>query len=165
MAYQIEQNSVEPLMFLMVSSVDHITGMPGLAPVVTIRKPGGAFVAPAGAVSNLGNGWYQVAGNVTDSNTLGPLLLHATAAGCDPTDSTFDVVPVHSAAPPAIISIPTLIGEMAGSPKRTRTAEGTVEERSIADLILADRYANPPPDAVPWGMRIARTKPPSTTSS
>jgi len=49
------------------------------------------------------------------------------------------------------------------TPKRVRTEEGTVEERSVQELIDADRYAKTKTavDAVPWGMRIARSKPPS----
>lgn len=37
-------------------------------------------------------GLYKLAGNATDSNTLGPLVLHATASGADPTDVVFQVV-------------------------------------------------------------------------
>lgn len=86
------QTSGTPLTFLMVDNADHITGKTGLSPSVTIRKNGGVFAAPAGAVSEIGNGWYEVAGNASDSNTYGPLLLHAEAAGADPTESKFCVV-------------------------------------------------------------------------
>lgn len=50
------------------------------------------------------------------------------------------------------------------SPKRTRTDEGTVEERPIDELIAADRYAkaSEAQGAVPYGLRIAKTKPPGT---
>lgn len=83
--------TAEPLLFLMVSSVDHIAPKTGLSPTVTISKNGGAFAVPAGAVTEIGNGWYKVAGNATDSDTLGPLLLHATGSGADPTDEQYDV--------------------------------------------------------------------------
>lgn len=76
----------------MLSSTDHLTGATGANPTVTIRKPGGAFASPAGAVSEIGNGWYEVAANATDNNTLGPLLLHATGTGADPCDDCFQVV-------------------------------------------------------------------------
>lgn len=55
--------------------------------------------------------------------------------------------------------------EAAGqTPKRTRTDEGTVEERPIDELIKADQYAagKQSVTGVPWGMRIARTKPGGT---
>lgn len=75
-----------PLPFLMVQSADHITALTGAAPTVTISKNGAAFGVPAGAVTELANGWYLVAGNATDTSTLGPLYLHASAASGDPTD-------------------------------------------------------------------------------
>jgi hypothetical protein len=87
MPFDILQSSTQsPLPFFMVQSSDHITGATGLSPTVTIRKPGGSFAAPSGAVTEIASGWYQVAGNATDTNTLGPLLLHATGAGADPCD-------------------------------------------------------------------------------
>ncbi|QEH38649.1 hypothetical protein OJF2_72550 [Aquisphaera giovannonii] len=92
-AYQIPQSSSSrPLTFMLVSSIDHITGLAGASPTVTISKNGGAFAAPAGAVSEVGNGVYKVAGNATDSGTLGPLWLHATATGADPSDTLYEVV-------------------------------------------------------------------------
>lgn len=54
--------------------------------------------------------------------------------------------------------------ELASSPKRTRTAEGTIEERSVDELIKADQYlaAQQAGGAVPWGIRLARGKPGSS---
>lgn len=93
MSYPVQVATTrDPLVFLMVLSSDHITGATGLSPTVTLCKVGGAFAAPAGAVTEIANGYYQVAGNATDNNTLGPLLLHATAATADPTDKEFWVV-------------------------------------------------------------------------
>ena len=43
-------------------------------------------------ITEIGNGLYRVAGNTTDSNTLGSLILHAEAAGADPCDIEFEVV-------------------------------------------------------------------------
>lgn len=76
----------------MASAWDHKTGATGLSPTVTISKAGAAFASPAGAVTEVGSGWYKVAGNATDNNTLGPLVLHATATAADPCDVTFEVV-------------------------------------------------------------------------
>lgn len=52
----------------------------------------------------------------------------------------------------------------ANAPLRTRTEEGTVQERSITELIAAAQYLNPPPDTVPWGIRVAKVRYGSTTS-
>ena len=84
---QREQNGTDyPIVFLMVDSTDHITGKTGLTPTVTLSKNGGAFGAAAGAVTELANGWYSLAGNATDRNTLGSLAIHASATGADPSD-------------------------------------------------------------------------------
>lgn len=76
----------------MVDSTDHIAPKTGLTPVVTISKNGAAFAAPLGAISEVANGWYKIAGNATDSNTVGSLLIHATASGADPYDVEHEVV-------------------------------------------------------------------------
>ena len=41
-------------------------------------------------MSEIGNGWYALAGNATDRNTAGDLLVHATATGADPADDFGD---------------------------------------------------------------------------
>jgi len=105
MAYAIYQyNTTENLLFLMRSDVDHITGVVGLVPgvslTVTLSKNGAAFAAPAGAVTEVSDGWYQVAANAVDANTAGPLLLHAVGLACDPTDESYDVTPAVAPAAP-----------------------------------------------------------------
>lgn len=85
----IQQSSTgTPLLFLLVLQSDHISPATGLGgtPTVTLSKNGAAFAAPAGAISEISNGFYQVAGNATDTATFGPLYLHATGTGTDPTD-------------------------------------------------------------------------------
>lgn len=90
---QIKQNSTAyPLLFLMIDSTDHISGKTGLTCTVTISKNGGSFASPSGAVTEIANGWYKVAGNATDTATLGPLILHATGTGADVVDLSYDVV-------------------------------------------------------------------------
>jgi hypothetical protein len=81
------------ILFLLVNSTDHIIGAPGLSPSVEISKNGGAFAAPAGVVAEVGHGIYKLTPDTADLNTLGPLALHAEAAGADPSDPTFMVVP------------------------------------------------------------------------
>jgi hypothetical protein len=91
--YDVQQSTTAyPLVFLLISSVDHLTGLTGATVAVTLSKSGGAFGSPAGAVSEIGSGWYKVAGNATDTGTLGPLALHATATGADPSDALYPVV-------------------------------------------------------------------------
>lgn len=74
----------------------------------------------------------------------------------------FDPAAAHTTPDPSVISAED-IAVAAKSPRRVRTVEGTVEERSINDLIKADQYtAAKAATAVPWGMRIAKSKPPSS---
>lgn len=76
----------------MADESDHITGKTGLTPSVTLSKNGASFSGASGAVTESGNGWYALAGNATDRNTLGELKLHATASGADPADVSFEIV-------------------------------------------------------------------------
>lgn len=94
MGYLIKQSATaQPLMFFMQdSAASRPLGKTGLSPTVTLSKNGGAFASPAGAVTEVANGWYKVAGNATDSATLGPLTLYATASGADPCTDVFGVV-------------------------------------------------------------------------
>jgi hypothetical protein len=93
MGYPVKlAQTARPLLFKLYLSSDHVSGATGKTPTVVLSKNGAAFAAPAGAVTELANGWYKVAGNATDSNALGPLVLYATAADCDPCDEVYEVV-------------------------------------------------------------------------
>lgn len=80
------------LVFLMVSSSDHITGATGLTVTVTLSKNAAAFGAPAGTVAEVANGWYALTPTSADTGTLGSLILHASATGADPADKEFNVI-------------------------------------------------------------------------
>lgn len=84
-------NTTENLPFLLVLAADHITGATGKTPTVQISKNGAAFASPAGAVTEVGAGIYQLAANATDANTPGPLVLSIAAPGCDPADYAWKV--------------------------------------------------------------------------
>jgi len=125
----VQQSTTQlALKFLMVQSSDHITGLTGASPTVTICKEGGSFASPAGAVSEIANGWYQVAGNATDTNTLGGILLHATAASGDPTDRV--VAMVVGFNPQAALATPTNItaGTITTVTNLTNTANANVTQ-------------------------------------
>ncbi len=92
MGFLTQNQTSEPLLFLMVDEQDNRTPKTGLSPTVTLSKNGGSFASPSGAVSEVGSGWYKVAGNATDSNTLGVLVLHATAAGAAVVDMVYQVI-------------------------------------------------------------------------
>lgn len=93
MGVLIKQSSTgTPLRFLLVSSSDHITGLTGKAAsvVVKISKNGAAAVTPSGAISEVDAtnepGVYAIAGNATDTGTLGPIDIYAKDAASDPTN-------------------------------------------------------------------------------
>jgi hypothetical protein len=90
---QIKQSTASlALVFFMVDSTDHVTGKTGLTPTVTLSKNGGAFAAAAGSFTEIGNGFYKIAPNATDSNTVGVLALTATATGADRCAMAYEVV-------------------------------------------------------------------------
>ena len=74
--------------FLIVQSADHVTALTGASPTVAISKAGGSFGAPSGGATatEVANGWYKISLSTTDTNTLGDLSIHCTAASGDPTD-------------------------------------------------------------------------------
>jgi hypothetical protein len=60
---------------------------------------------------------------------------------------------------------PEDVADLAATPKRVRTDEGTVEERPISEQIEAVKFtkaAEATSNGPPYGMRIARTMPPGT---
>jgi len=82
-----------PIVFLLVDSTDHVTGKTGRTPTVVLSKNGGSLAAAAGVVTEIGNGWYALAGNTTDRNTLGELILSVSATAADPYDEKYLIVP------------------------------------------------------------------------
>lgn len=117
MGYAVQQNQTsQHLVFFLVNSSDHISGATGKTPIVTLSKNGAAFASPAGGVYEIGKGWYAVSGNLTDSNTLGPLLLNASGSATDPFDDTFNVVSYNplDATRLGLTSLPTSIPNASG---------------------------------------------------
>src|SRR5512146_2329077 len=111
MAYDIQQSTTQSvLLFFMVQSADHITALTGATPTVTISKNGAAFGSPTGAVTEIANGWYKVAGNATDTNTLGSLVLHAEAATADNADKEFEVMAVNPQAANPPVDLVKILG-------------------------------------------------------
>ncbi len=111
-----QSDTTYPIFFLMVDSTDHVTGKTGLSPTVTISKNGGSFASPAGAVSEVGNGLYKIAGNATDSNTVGELWIHATGTAADPSDCSYTIVAYNpfDAVRLGLTALPNAAAEAAG---------------------------------------------------
>ena len=71
---------------------DYVTEATGKTLTVTLSKDGNAFAAVSGSVSEIANGWYKVALNSTDTNTLGELAIRATATACDNAERLLEIV-------------------------------------------------------------------------
>ncbi len=88
----ILNGDTRPVLFFLTAAADHIAGLAGGTPTVTISKNGAAFVSPAGAVAEVGDGWYRLTPAGADVTTNGIFLLHAAADGADPVDVKCQVV-------------------------------------------------------------------------
>lgn len=82
-----------PIHFLLVLSSDGKTPAVGLTPTVNLCKSGGTFYLASGTISEKGFGWYSLAGNSFDRDTLGELLVHASGANADVSDDRYFIVP------------------------------------------------------------------------
>lgn len=89
---EIKQSTACNVMIFMVDSSDHVTGMTGLTLSVSISKNGGAFSTISPTVTERGNGWYNIALSSSDTDTLGDLVVRATATGADPAERVLNVV-------------------------------------------------------------------------
>lgn len=130
--YPVQQSqTAQPLLFFMVLTSDHITGATGLSPTVTISKNGGSFASPSGAVTEISSGWYKIAGNATDENTLGPLVIHATGTGADPCDMPpYPVVSYNplDAVRMGLTALPNAAAEAAGGLYTRGTGAGQINQ-------------------------------------
>lgn len=127
---RVQSSTANPMPFLMVLSSDHVTAATGLSPTVTISKNGGSFASPSGAVTELANGWYLLAGNATDRNTLGDFIIHATGTGADPADSKFTITafdPFDSVRM-GLTALPNAAAEAAGGLYTRGTGAGQINQ-------------------------------------
>jgi hypothetical protein len=128
MGYPVQTaTTAQPIVFgPMVSSTDHLAAVTGITPTVTISKAGGSFASPAGAITEVGNGFYKIAGNATDNATVGPLVVHATGTGADPFDDVFTVVAYNplSATNLGLSALPTANPAASGGLPTTDASNG-----------------------------------------
>lgn len=127
-----QSDATYPLIFLMVDSTDHVTGKTGLSPTVTISKNGGSFAGVSGAVSEIGLGLYKIAGNTTDSNTVGELWIHATGTGADPTDTSYTIV-AYDPFDSVRLGLTALPNVVAGGNGGLPTVNASNEVKAIVD--------------------------------
>lgn len=88
-------------------SSDHISPGTGLTIAVVISKNGAAFGNPNAGATNatsIGNGWYYVDLDTTDTGTVGPLIVRGTEGTIDPSEIAFSVEADTSAPSAATIA-------------------------------------------------------------
>lgn len=128
-----------PLTFLLLDAVTGAAAT-GKTATVTISKAGGSFGAVAGAVTEIGNGMYKVAGNATDTNTLGPLELYATATGCADAHKSFEVV----AFDPQVANLAANVTQIAGSSADANSLGGLASDYSSGAFYVATDFDGNP---------------------
>jgi hypothetical protein len=104
-----KQNTGRNLMLKVYLAADHVSPALGMTLTVTLSKNGSAFAAAGATVTERTGGWYQVALSTTDTNTLGDLVVRATAASCDDAErfvqvatATPDDIPTAAAVAAAV---------------------------------------------------------------
>lgn len=80
--YRLTISQAQLITFVMVDAF--WTEVPGLGAGFTLQisKAGGAFAPSTGAKAEISNGWYSYMLSAAETNTLGPLSIRVTGAGC-----------------------------------------------------------------------------------
>src|SRR4051794_11096718 len=89
----LKLSTARDVLVFLADSADHITGKTGLTLTVTASKNALAFASITPTVTERGTGWYAVSLTAGHTDTLGDFALHVTAAGADPADPKWQVVP------------------------------------------------------------------------
>ena len=86
----LKQSTAPIITFLLVSSADHVTGLTAATVAVKLSKNGGSGTTATNAVTQVDSvnlpGWYALILTATETNTIGDLIIRATATGADQTD-------------------------------------------------------------------------------
>lgn len=151
-----QSTSAINLVFFMVASTDHVTPKTGLSPLPTVMlsKNGAGFFAALGTVSEIGNGFYKVAGHATDSGTLGMLALYATASGADPCAMAYTVV--ANLESDSIAEIAIIPSNSASAVRMNLAAELGRMDAAVSSRLASASYtapANPANSAVASAVR------------
>lgn len=97
---KLKQSTARNVAVFATLATDHISPATGKTLSVTISKNGAAFAAlngGGGAVTEVSSGWYKIALDSTDTNTVGDLLVHATEGTIDNIDAILGEVEADTA--------------------------------------------------------------------
>ncbi|MCK5642177.1 MAG: hypothetical protein KAJ19_15335, partial [Gammaproteobacteria bacterium] len=94
---EIKQNTDANVKLFLTDETDHIAGLPGLTLAVELCKDTDSSfstITSSASASDVGNGWYNI--NLTSvnnhTNTIGDLIVRATASGADSAERLLNVV-------------------------------------------------------------------------
>ena len=120
-------------------STDHVSAATGKTLAVVISKNMGAFGNPSAGATNateVSAGWYFVDLSTTDTATLGPLVVRATASGVDDVEPPpFEVAKATNAG---FTGVPDAVAAAAGGLPTFGTGSGQINlsgGRADADLL------------------------------
>lgn len=76
-------NQQNKITFVMVDATGtEVAGLTGAGLTIQISKNGGAFNASAGTKAEISDGWYSYLSTAGEADTVGPLSIFVTGAGC-----------------------------------------------------------------------------------
>ena len=68
--------------FVMIDAAGSEVAGLGAGYTLEISKAGGAFAGSAGTKTEIGNGWYSYLSTAGEADTIGPVAVRVTGAGC-----------------------------------------------------------------------------------
>jgi hypothetical protein len=151
-----------------VSATNKVSPLTNLAGsmVVYLSKKQGALEPrhSTDPITHDRDGYYDVPLDNTDKAVLGSLRAEVNDSALHlPVWELYEVLPNPSDIPDEVDNCPVDIRAAANNPIRTRGDEGEVQERSIDELIAADRYAAAQDvTGPPYGMRVGKFRYPGS---
>lgn len=150
-AYELQVGQSTYPLFFEVIGEDGFSRVLGATPTVVLSKAGAGFASPAGEVTEIAYGVYQVAPNATDCGTLGPLLAYVTAPGALPRLFVYRIV-AHDPYDGAGLGLTNLdaavtsrsshsAADVWASVARTLTASSDPSAAAIADAVWDEAMA------------------------
>jgi hypothetical protein len=131
---QIPKSTSRVVMLKLFLSSDHVTAATGKTVAVKISKAGGAFADPNAGATNateVGNGWYKVTLDTTDTNAEGDLVVRGTAASCDDAERVFAVVKATNGG---LTALPDAAAEAAGGLFTRGSGAGQVNQSANGQI-------------------------------
>jgi hypothetical protein len=141
-------------MIFMTDEDDGRTGLTGLTLTCTLSKAGAAFASISPTVTERGNGWYAVTLTTSHTDSIGDLVLRATATGADSAEVAMQVV---QATPTQVVT-----GRYDDPGANYPTITCIVGELGVTKSVTVTDASDVAVDLTDWGDKvfvIERTKP------